>query len=196
MMRSDISHTETPIAPPSIKDRVVIHQSILRLTAIYKTIAIAVVVISALIWLGVMRKIVQFGNALDYTGLEALGIDNALIKQYTPFFWWTVSLICTLLVIYLLFNFVQYTRRKASQKIVSQIDLNNLLRQISPSATQVLAWAWNDRRHPITVGVLQQTTNQLANNRYALICLAKTQEKSLQKHSQPAPQKTEPLHHL
>lgn len=198
MIRSDITHTETSLPHPTIKDRLSIHKTILRLTAIYKGIAAVVVVIGALVWLTLINRILYFGGTLDYSGLEALGLDDALIKKYNPFFWWTVIIICTLLITYLLFHFVQYTRHRASQKIVSESDLHDLLPTISPAATQVMAWAWENRRHPITVGVLQQTTAQLAANRYALICLAKGQEQQIQTQLQPPkvlvePQDLDPL---
>lgn len=202
MIRSDIKHTETLLAPPTVKDRLSIHKTILRLTAIYKGIATAVVVIGALVWLTVINRILHFGRTLDYSGLEALGLDDVLIKKYNPFFWWTVVIICTLLITYLLFHFVQYTRQRASQKIVSENDLTELLPNISPAATHVMAWAWENRRHPITVGVLQQTTAQLAANRYSLICLAKEQEQQIQTHSQPpqvlveTTEAEKPLHYL
>ncbi|HHU94096.1 MAG TPA: hypothetical protein GXX62_03280 [Alcaligenaceae bacterium] len=189
MLNTDLPH-------PTLKDRVTVHQAILRLTAIYKGIAIAVVAVAALVWITIISRILHFGRTLDYSGLEALGIDADLIKQYNPFFWWTVVVICTLLISYLLFNFVQYTRQRASQKIISDSDLQQLLTKISPAASHVLAWAWENRRHPITVGVLQQTTEQLGANRYSLICLAKDQESLLQQHLQPKTNVDEPLHHL
>lgn len=195
-MRSDIHHIETPLAAPTIKDSYAVHKTILRLTAIYKSVATVVVIIGALIWITIIKRILHFGRTLDYSGLEALGIDADLIKQYNPFFWWTVVVICTLLISYLLFNFVQYTRQRASQKIISDSDLQQLLTKISPAASHVLAWAWENRRHPITVGVLQQTTEQLGANRYSLICLAKDQESLLQQHLQPKTNVDEPLHHL
>ena len=193
-MCSDMLNTDLP--HPTLKDRVTVHQAILRLTAIYKGIAIAVVAVAALVWITIISRILHFGRTLDYSGLEALGIDANLIKQYNPFFWWTVVVICTLLISYLLFNFVQYTRQRASQKIISDSDLQQLLTKISPAASHVLAWAWENRRHPITVGVLQQTTEQLGANRYSLICLAKDQESLLQQHLQPKTNVDEPLHHL
>jgi len=193
-MCSDMLNTDLP--HPTLKDRVTVHQAILRLTAIYKGIAIAVVAVAALVWITIISRILHFGRTLDYSGLEALGIDADLIKQYNPFFWWTVVVICTLLISYLLFNFVQYTRQRASQKIISDSDLQQLLTKISPAASHVLAWAWENRRHPITVGVLQQTTEQLGANRYSLICLAKDQESLLQQHLQPKTNVDEPLHHL
>lgn len=193
-MCSDMLNTDLP--HPTLKDRVTVHQAILRLTAIYKGIAITVVAVAALVWITIISRILHFGRTLDYSGLEALGIDADLIKQYNPFFWWTVVVICTLLISYLLFNFVQYTRQRASQKIISDSDLQQLLTKISPAASHVLAWAWENRRHPITVGVLQQTTEQLGANRYSLICLAKDQESLLQQHLQPKTNVDEPLHHL
>lgn len=200
-MRSDSIPTKkaAPLPNPTVKDRLTIHQTILRLTAFYKGIATAMVIVVVLVWLAVIKRILYFGRTLDYSGLEALGLDADLIKQYNPFFWWTIVVICTILVTYLLFNFVQFTRHRASQKIVPKSDLKDLLSKISPAATQVMAWAWESRRHPITVGVLQQTAAQLSVNRYALICLAKEQESLVEKYKQPVEIATEPketLHHL
>lgn len=193
-MRS--TSTETTLPNPTVKDRLAIHQTILRLTAFYKTIVAAVVVVVAVIWLTLIKRILYFGRTLDYSGLEALGIDAVLIKQYTPFFWWTVVVIFSLILSHFLFRFVQYTRQRASQKIITDKDLQNLLKTISPAATHVLAWSWENRRHPITVGVLQQTTSQLGANRYSLICLAKDQELQVEKHLTTVQASAEPLHHL
>lgn len=195
-MHSDHSLLDVPLEQPTVKDRMAVHKTILRLTSIHKTIASVVVIVGAIIWLLVIQKTLHFGRTLDYSGLEALGIDRALVKQYNPFFWWTIVIICTLLVTYLLIQFVQSTQRAASQKIVPEQPLKELLNQLSPSATQVLGWSWQNRTHPITVGVLQQTTYQLAKNRYSLICLAKAQENLLQNHSKPPVKKAELLHHL
>lgn len=200
-MFSDMTHSKIDIslAQPTVKDRLTIHQTILRLTAVYKGIAGVVVAAVALVWLTVISRILHFGRTLDYSGLEALGIDAKLINQYNPFFWWTVVVICTLLITYFLFNFVQYTRRLASQKIVNQDDIKQLLKKISPAATHVVAWSWENRRHPITVGVLQQSTAQLAANRYALICLAHEQTQLIATHMQPTNPHLDlekPLHHF
>lgn len=178
-------HLSMQLAQPTVKDRLAIHQTILRLTALYKGVATAVIVVAAIVWLTVIKYILAFGRTLDYSGLEALGLDAELIDQYNPFFWWTVVIICTLLITYFLFNFVQFTRQKASQKIVPKQEVKDLLSKISPAATHVIAWAWENRRHPITVGVLQQTTAQLGANRYALICLAKDQDYLVSQHLQP-----------
>ena len=195
-MHTDIMSTESTLPAPTVKDRLAVHQTILRLTAAYKVIAAAIVVIVAVVWLTVINRILHFGRTLDYSGLEALGLDAALIQQYSPFFWWTVVIICSLLITYLLVNFVQYTRQRASQKIVSHQDLQDLLKKISPAAAQVIGWAWENRRYPVNVGVLQQSAVQLGAKRYTLICLAKDQESLLTQFAQPVQKKSELLHHL
>lgn len=188
--------TDTQHPNPTIKDRLNVHKTVLRLTAAYKTTAVVVCLIVGIIWYSVIKRTLAFSTEMDYSGLEALGLDGALIQQYTPFFWWTMILICTLLVFYLLFHFVQYTRRLASQKIVTSDQLEQLLQQMSPAAIHVLGWCWEHRRFPLTVGVLQQTQQQLAANRYSLICLAKNQENQLSKNRAAPPTKAEALHHL
>lgn len=97
MMHPETAHTDMPLAPPTVKDRITIHQTILRLTAIYKTVALAIVLIGVVLWLTIINRILHFGRTLDYSGLEALGIDAALIKQYNPFFggqWLSFALYC------------------------------------------------------------------------------------------------------
>ena len=197
-MHTDSTSIErlTTLPSPTVKDRLAIHQTILRLTAVHKSVATAAVILVAVIWLTIINRILHFGRSLDYSGLEALGLDADLIKQYNPFFWWTVVIICTLFVTYFVFNFVQFTRHKASQKIVNENDLNVILNKISPAATQVLAWAWENKRHPITVGVLQRATAELGQNRYALICLAKEQSQMIENHQKLRPSNKETLHHL
>lgn len=196
MPRLSAADTQTSYPNPTIKDRLSVHKTLLRLTATYKVIAVATCLIVALCWYGIVQRTLRFGANLDYSGLEALGLDGALIKQYNPFFWWTLLLICTLFVFYLLFHVVQYTRQRASQKTVTVNQLDDLLRTLSPAAIQVLNWCWDNKRFPITVGVLQQFQQQLALNRYSLICLAKDQESLLQQHLQSKTNLDEPLHHL
>ena len=133
-MHTDSTSIErlTTLPSPTVKDRLAIHQTILRLTAVHKSVATAAVILVAVIWLTIINRILHFGRTLDYSGLEALGLDADLIKQYNPFFWWTVVIICTLFVTYFVFNFVQFTRHKASQKIVNESDLKVILNKTSP----------------------------------------------------------------
>src|SRR5690554_2452578 len=101
---ADTEPTTQP-TPPTVKDRLSIHKTVLRLTAMYKTAAVIVCLIVGIVWYAVIKRTLAFGAEMDYSGLEALGLDAALIKQYTPFFWWTMILICSLLVFYLLYHF-------------------------------------------------------------------------------------------
>ena len=127
---------------PTRADAALLRNTVFKLTAPRRAVTIAVLVIVALVWWSLLHKVIAFGKGLDYSGLEALGPQVKHIVQQYNPFFWW-----------------------AIVALCTLIDL-------SPGAVQVLQWSWQDRREPITVGVLQRTQRQLQNGRAARIELA------------------------
>lgn len=159
---------------PTSQDRALLRNTLLKLTAAQKILCIVVVAAVALIWYDLLNRLVAFGRGIDYAGLHVLGVQAiALLKQYNPFFWWAVVALCTLIIAYFLYGFVQGTQRRVRAKLVSEEIIHMLATQLSPAARDVLRWSWRDPREPITVGDLQRSVNELRGGRYTKITLAR-----------------------
>lgn len=158
---------------PTRHDVALLRNTLLKLTATQKIVCVVVVVMTALIWYQLLNRLIAFGKAIDYSGLHALGVQTiALLKQYNPFFWWAVVALCTLIIAYFLYGFVQSMQRRARLKQVSETTIAMLANQLSEPALDVLRWAWHNRREPVTVGDLQRTVHELRWGRAAKITLA------------------------
>jgi len=164
---------------------------VLRLTATQKIICAVVVVAVALITYHLLGRLVNFGRNIDYGALGGLSVQAIeLIKQYLPVFWWVLAIVIAVIVASILYRFAWASHERAQQRIVNADDFAQLMRQLSPEAKEVLAWAWEDRRHPVTVGVLQRTIRELGAGRSGKIHLARTQAQALlapAEPSEPAP---------
>ncbi len=159
---------------PTRQDVSLLRNTLLKLTAAQKVLCVVVVILVALVWYDLLNRLVDFGRDLDYSGLRVLGVQTiALIKQYNPFFWWAIVAFCTLIIAYFLYGFVQSMQRRASMKHVSEETIAMLSRTLSEPALEVLRWAWQDRRNPITVGDLQRALQELRSGRAAKITLAR-----------------------
>jgi len=51
--------------------------------------------------------------------------------------------------------------------------VEQLVQQLSAPALDVLDWAWQDRRDPLSVGDLQRALAEMRNQRYQKITLAR-----------------------
>ncbi|MFA5488727.1 MAG: hypothetical protein WC284_05835 [Candidimonas sp.] len=159
---------------PSRHDAALLRNTLLRLTALNKIICVAVVVIVALIAYHLLNRLSAFGQSLDYTGLFALGPQAVtLLQEYNPFFWWGIVILCWLIVAYFLYGFVLSMQRKGRMKLVDEDTIADLSARLSEPAKAVLRWTWRDRAHPITVGDLQRTAQELSQARADKIVLAR-----------------------
>ncbi len=158
---------------PTRSDAALLRNTILKLTAAARVTAIAMVVVVALVWWFLLHRLIAFGKSLDYSGLNALGGQVAtFVKQYNPFFWWAIVALCTLIIAYFLYGFVQAMNRRASSRRISAEILASLASRLSSPAVLVLQWSWQNRREPITVGVLQRALQELHGGRAHRIELA------------------------
>lgn len=159
------------------QDVALVRRTLHHLTAAQKITCVAVIVVAAIIWWKVAQRLLSFGRSVDYSGLHALGAQTVtLLKQYNPFFWWGLIVLGTLLLIYILYGFVISTQQRVRRKMLDRETVERLSTQLSTSAIEVLNWAWIDRRHPITVGNLQQAYNEMRSDRANKITLARQHE--------------------
>lgn len=170
---------------PTGQDHALLRNTLLRLTAAQKILCVVVIAIVALVWYDLLNRLIAFGRGIDYSGLHALGVQTiAFLKQYNPFFWWAVVVLCTLIIAYFLYGFVRSTQRRVQARHVHEDTIAMLARELSEPAREVLRWVWSDRRQPITVGDLQRTAAELRSGRAAKISLARRHEALVQ--GQPA----------
>lgn len=161
--------------PTSMRhDAALLRNALLRLTAVQNLISVAVIVAAALIWLAAAKGLLAYGRSIDYDGLHAFGEQaTALMKRYSPFFWAAIVAALTLIIAYFLVGFAQSMQRAARQRLVNADIIGQLSRQFGPDGLEVLNWAWQDRQHPITVGVLQRALGELRSGRAGKIALAR-----------------------
>jgi len=160
-------------AQPTRSDAALLRNTILKLTAGTRVFTAVVVVTVALVWWYLLHRLIAFGSGLDYSGLDALGSQvAAIVKQYNPFFWWAIVALCTLIIAYFAYGFVEAMNRRASSRRVSADTVAILASRLTIPAIQVLQWSWQNRREPITVGVLQRAHHEMHSGRAAKIELA------------------------
>ncbi len=166
---------------PTSNDSQALRSTLFKLCATATIICTVVTIVVAIIWWDLLNRLISFGRGLDYSGLQALSIQNlALIKQYNPFFWWTVVGVITLIIAYLLHGFVQAIMRRNQQRIIDEATVAQLARSLSRPAREVILWSWPDQRSPLTVGDLQRAYAELRAGRFGKIELAQQQNRLLQ----------------
>lgn len=172
------------------RDVAFVRRTLRHLTVTQKLTSAAVIVITALAWWFLLKRLLVFGHGLDYSGLHALGTQTvALLQQYNPFFWWGIIVLITLLIIYILYGFVVRMHRRVRRKLLTQAVVEQLATQLSESGREVLKWAWQDRRNPVTVGVLQHTLAEMRSDRASKITLARQHDALLRPSPEPAPER-------
>lgn len=159
---------------PTRQDRTLLRQTLWSLTAAHKAVSVIVIALVALAWFSVLKRVLAFGQTVDYSGLNVLGVRAiALLQQYNPFFWWAVVVLCTLIIAYFLKLFVQGSRARAMARTISVPVVERLAASLSPSALDVLNWSWSNRREPLRVGDLDRALKEMGSGRAARIELAR-----------------------
>lgn len=149
---------------------------LLKLTATQKIIAAAVVTIVVLIWYDLLNRLLAFGDAIDYAALHMLGAEgSALLQRYNPFFWWAMVVLCTIIIAYFLYLFVQNTARRARLRVIDEHSVSRLCQSLSAPALDVLLWAWQDRSEPLRIQDLQRARDELRAHRATKIQQANRQ---------------------
>ncbi len=162
----------TPTSPA--QDRAALRNTLLKLTAGQKILCTVVVAVVALVWYDLLNRVLAYGDGMDYAGLGALGAQAvSFLQRYNSFFWWALIVLCTLIIAYFLYGFVKSSQQRVRARIVSDDVFSDLVGQLSEPGREVLRWVWNDRRHPVTVGDLQQTAIELRHGRAGKIQLSR-----------------------
>lgn len=165
---------QNSLQQPTRQDDALLRNALLKLTATHKIICAVVIAAVAMVWWDLLNRLVTFGDRVDYSGLHVLGPQAVeFLRIYNPFFWWGIVALCTLIIAYFLYSFVQSTQRRVNGKLVSAETLAPLVSQLSAPAVEVLRWVWYERRNPITVGDLQRTAHELRASRAGKITLAR-----------------------
>lgn len=160
--------------PITRQDRALLRSTLLRLTATQKLLCVAGVLAVAWLWYVVAGRILVWGLALNYEGLQAFGPQAiALLQQYSPFFWWALIIALTLIIAYFLYGIVQSSQRAIRLRIVDTNTVRGLAQQLSLHGIEVLQWAWSDRREPLRIGDLQRAYAELGAGRYGKIVQAR-----------------------
>lgn len=156
-------------------DVALIRRTLRRLTATQKLTCIVTIVVAGSVWWVLLKRLLAFGRSIDYSSSQNfLGAQAAtLLQQYNPFFWWGVVVLITLLIIYILYGFIARTQQHVRRRLLTRPVVEQLAAQLSESGREVLNWAWQDRRDPISVGTLQHTLTEMRNGRAGKITLAR-----------------------
>lgn len=168
--------TIEPTLLPKSQDHALLRTLLLKLTATQKIVAAAVVTIVALIWYDLLNRLLAFGDAIDYAALHMLGAEgSALLQRYNPFFWWALVVLCTVIIAYFLYLFVQSTAQRTRLRPVDEHSVTQLCQTLSAPALDVLLWAWQDRSEPLRIRDLQRTRAELRTHRATKIQQANRQ---------------------
>lgn len=158
--------TSEPTQLPRPQDHALLRHLLLKLTATQKIIAAAVVTVVVLIWYELLNRLLAFGDAIDYAALHVLGAEgSALLQRYNPFFWWAMVVLCTIIIAYFLYLFVQGTARRTRLRTVDEQSVDKLAQSLSAPALDVLLWAWQDRSEPLRISDLERTRDELRAHR-------------------------------
>lgn len=158
------------------RDISLIRHTLYRLTAMQKLLSVLIIAIVALGAWVLGKHILAFGDSIDYSALHMLGDQTlGMLNEYNPFFWWGATIIMALIVIYLLAGIVAAMQRRTRSRLVRQPAAQRLVGELSPAGRDVLAWSWENRREPITVGVLQRTLTEMRTGRDRKIDLVNQQ---------------------
>ncbi len=161
-------------------DVAIVRRTLYTLTATQKIVSIIVITATIAACLALVRALLQFGQSINYSGLQALGEQTvSMLQQYNPFFWWAVSALAVLILVYIAYGIVASTQRQVKSKIVSNETISRLGSQLSEGGREVLLWVWDQQRDPITVGVLQNTLSEMRSGRAQKISLARLHAQSI-----------------
>lgn len=168
------------------RDVALVRRTLRHLTATQKIASAVAVIVTGLIWWVLLQRLLAFGRGIDYSDSQLLGTQTVtLLQQYNPFFWWGVVVLITLLIIYILYGLIASAQRRVRGKLLTRTSVEQLATQLSESGREVLNWAWQDRRDPISVGVLQHTLAEMRNNRAGKITLARQHDALLSASPEP-----------
>lgn len=147
----------------------------------FMLIAISVLVLGLFYF--VAKKILNFGQGLDYSFLNDTAVDMIIeyLDKYDIYFWWAVVIILGLIVLSFLNGLVRQNLNSFAQTNVPMPVVRHLMTRLSPMSLEVLAWVWEDRREPLKIDHIKQLGRELRHGRFSRIEEAREQERLLNK---------------
>lgn len=160
------------------RDIKLVNQTLFNLIKGSLFIAIAFCVIVLAIYYFVAKKILQFGDRLDYSFLQGTVVDVSIeyLEKYDVYFWWGVVIILGLIALSIMNGFVRQRLDSHSRSRIPMPVARRLIAELSPHALEVLSWAWDDRREPLKVANLKSLSVELRRGRHGYIEDAREQE--------------------
>lgn len=151
---------------PKPHDLKLLRNIVLKLSAPAIIASAVICVLIAFVWVSIFKRILAFGEGLDYSRLDFFGEHaSKLINEFNPYFWWLICILLSFLVIRIAFAIVRFIMHRNRYKIIDQASFNALSNQLSVPALDVLLLAWSDQTEPIRLGDLQQTKSELATGK-------------------------------
>lgn len=133
-----------------------------------------VIVVWLSVWLA--HVVLGFGAQLKYDAFDTLGPQVvAVLTRINPYIWWVVVMLGGLIVLSALRAAYRHSVANAKSKIISLTDTQRIVHQASLASLDVLQWAWDSDRHPLTVGDLQRTIQLIRSNKASQLILARNQ---------------------
>ena len=166
---------------PSKLDHKLLRNLIFQLSLPSIVTAVILVILVGIFWISGFKKILSFGNAIDYTNLNLFGEQaSLLIQQNNQYFWWAVCILCSLIIIWILQAIVRAIFSKARYKLVPPKFFEQLRQGLSTPALDVLLWAWPERDEPLRLGDLILAKTELRNGRSTRLKTALEQRQALE----------------
>lgn len=167
-----------PTSPERVRqDCRLIRQTLLKLALPRLILRAIVSAVTVALWLYVAGRILNFGETINYSGLQPLGQQTVdLLARINPYLWWGVVVIWSLIVFFLLRSWLRSNMDAARAIPVHPDTLTQLVPELSDEVLEVMRWCWGGREEPFTIGDLQRSLSETRNGRIAKIAMVREQE--------------------
>lgn len=144
--------------------------------------------LAILIWLWLCWQGLTFGLAQRYEFLAKFspGAQDMALRA-NPYIWWTLAFLLTWGVLSMLRHWARGKIEQHWSQTVPPGELATICRGLSQDGRTVLAWVWQPRDVPLTLGDLRRTAEELANSRVEKSHLAEEQQTVLEQALAPPP---------
>jgi hypothetical protein len=136
------------------------------------------IVLIASVGLGIVlaKWVLNFGAQVSYAGFEALGPQVVtVLTRINPYIWWAVVMVGVLIMLSWLRRGYEHSLAKGKSIIVSITDTQLIVSRVSNNTLDVIQWAWNVDRAPLTVGDLQRAITLVRGGKADQLKLARAQ---------------------
>jgi hypothetical protein len=135
-------------------------------------------VLVASLGFGVMlaKWVLNFGAKVSYAGFDTLGPQVvSVLTRINPYIWWAIVMVGVLIMLSWLRRGYQHSLAVGGATIVSMHDTQMIVSRVSNNTLDVIQWAWNAERNPLTVGDLQRAMKLVRNGKADQLKLARAQ---------------------